>query len=132
MEQETENAGMSEFVQTFASYDTLTLIGKGRDESGQVVQRYIVYTLFGSDFYITTRIPREGLAAYQKTLDEMVKVAAKIKVSFQKVQCFDPKLSFDLAGQVVMIGKDPVAYVASCHPLEIKDACAGLRRASAL
>lgn len=132
MKQETEHAGMSEFEKTFASYDILTLIGKGRDENGQAVQRYVVYTQFGRDFYITARFPRDGLEAHHKNLKEMVEVAANIKNNLRAMTCFEPGRSFALAGQVVMIGKEPVPYVASCEPLTIKDACEGLRQAQAL
>ena len=132
MKQETVDAGMAEFEKTFASYDILTLIAKGRDESGQAVQRYIVYTPFWNDFYVTTRIPREGLEAYQKTLDALVRVVSDIKVNLQKMSCFEPKDSTEIAGQIVLLGKKPVPYIVSYLPLEIKDACDGLRRASVL
>lgn len=129
MKQETENAGMSEFEKTFASYDILTLVAKGRDENGQSVQRYAVYTQFGRDFYITARFPREGLEAHHKNLKAMAEVADGIKASLRAVLCFEPRRSFPLAGQVVMVGKEPVPHVVSSDPLDIKDACEGLRQA---
>ena len=132
MKQETEHAGMREFEKTFASYDILTLIAKGRDECGRGVQRYAVYAPFGRDFYITARFPRDGLEAHHKNLKAMVEVAENIKASLRAVLCFEPRRSFPLAGQVVMVGNEPVPYVVSCDPLDIKDACEGLRQATAI
>lgn len=132
MKQETEHAGMCEFEKTFASYDILTLVAKGRDENGQPVQRYAVFSQFGRDFYITARFPREGLEAHHKNLKAMAEVATNIQASLRAVLCFEPRRSFPLAGQVVMVGNEPVPHVVSSEPLDIKDACEGLRQATAL